>query len=69
MENYLELKLMNGCRAQLEMEILLKIAEPKTISDLELKNLFAPLERRSSLLAVDGSKSLTLFASGIVGKY
>ncbi len=44
-----DLKLTEGGRAQLEMEIVLKIAEPRNIPEQEFQELIAPLKKRSSL--------------------
>jgi hypothetical protein len=55
-----KLKLLKGNRAQLEMELLLKIAE-RNIPEQELQVLFAPLKRRAQLSIVrDSSRSTPL---------
>jgi hypothetical protein len=53
-----KLKLLKGGRAQLEMELLLKIAE-RNVSEQELQVLFAPLKRRAQLSIVRDSTSTT----------
>lgn len=54
----MKLKLLKGNRAQLEMELLLKIAERK-LSEQELQALFAPLKRRAQLSIVRDSSRTT----------
>ena len=54
----MKLKLLQGNRAQLEMELLLKIAE-RNVSEQELQVLFAPLKRRARLSIVRDSTSTT----------
>jgi hypothetical protein len=53
-----KLKLLKGNRSQLEMELLLKIAE-RNVSEQELQALFAPLQRRAHLSIVRDSTSTT----------
>ena len=50
-----EMKLIEGGRAKLEMEILFKIAEPRNIPEQELQELLAPLKKRSNLSIVSNS--------------
>lgn len=61
----MKLKLLKGNRAQLEMELLLKIAE-RNISEQELQALFAPLKRRARLSVVRNARdAVTPSASAI----
>jgi len=47
-----KLTVIKGGRAQLEMDVLLKIAEPKIHTDSELKQILEPLEPRATTLSV-----------------